>query len=160
MWSFKSIIKHPVVASTLAILIATPILKFTGNLPLVWNWLKIWVVRLLTVDIPVWIIMAIGLIVLLLKKLLKKKNQSEPQHKPLTDTEKRILRFLADGDNEFVNITDIAHRLDKMKLVIETTLESLEELDLVSRGGEYRELYRLSKKGRELVIKQMSPELK
>jgi len=46
MWSFKSIIKQPVVASTLAILIATPILKFTGNLPLVWNWLKIWVVRL------------------------------------------------------------------------------------------------------------------
>ncbi len=59
--------------------------------------------------------------------------------------------FLADGDNEFVNITDIAHRLDKMKLVIETRLESLEELDLVSRGGEYREFYRLSKKGRELV---------
>jgi len=68
--------------------------------------------------------------------------------------------FLADGDNEFVDITDIAHRLDKMKLVIETRLESLEELDLVSRGGEYREFYRLSKKGRELVIKQMSPELK
>lgn len=162
MSSFKSIIKHPVVASTLATLIATLILKFTGNLPLVWNSLKIWVVRLLTADIPVWIvIIAIGLTVWLLKKLLlKKKNHSQPKARRLTDTERKILVLFADGDNKFVDITDIAHRIDKMKLVTETALDSLEDRDLVSRGGEYRELYRLSRKGRELIVKNLETELK
>ena len=86
----KRLIKYPVVAPTISSLIILGILELTGYLPTAWNWLRVaflMVRDLLMAAIPVWIVIAIGFTVWLLKKLLKKKNQSQPQTTKITDLE-------------------------------------------------------------------------
>lgn len=157
MSSFKSIIKHPIVAPTIATLVATLILKLTGYLPTLVNWLKgavLFVTGLLMADIQVWNILVVGLAVWLLRKLLKKNKKSQtPQTKKLTETEGKILNLFLRSDDAHLGLDDIARDIDEMELITKHTLESLEGKNLIRTGGMYGEIYFLSKYGREVVAK-------
>ncbi|MCH8873867.1 hypothetical protein IH824_14035, partial [candidate division KSB1 bacterium] len=62
-------------------------------------------VSLLNADVPVWIVIAIGLAVWLLRKLLKKKKKSQtPQTKKLTETEGKILNLFLRSDDAHLGL--------------------------------------------------------
>lgn len=154
MSSFKSFIKHPVVAGaiagTIAIIAGAGILKFTGYLSTVWHWLKIFpsiAIGLLNADIPVWIVIAIGLIAWLLKKLHARTGK-------LTDIESKTLYLFKYTDDKILKLAYIAHMIQKDELITKHALQSLEKKNLIDSTfyGEYL----LTEKGRDFLVKSKS----
>ena len=156
MSSFKSFIKHPVVAGaiagTIAIIAGAGILKFTGYLSTVWHWLKILpsiAIGLLTANIPLWIVIisagAVGLTAWLLKKL-------HARIRKLTDIEKKILGLFEFTNDKGLKLAYIASMIEKSQLVTKHALESLESKNLISLTvyGEYV----LTEEGRDFVVKK------
>jgi len=150
MSSFKSFIKHPVVAGTIAIIAGVGILKFTGYLSTVWHSLKILpaiAIGLLTANFPFWIVIisagAVGLTAWLLKKL-------HARIRKLTDIEKKILGLFQFTDDKGLKLAYIASMIEKSQLVTKHALEPLESKNLISLTvyGEYV----LTEEGLDFVV--------
>ncbi len=155
MSSFKSFIKHPVIAGTLSLLIGTLTLKLTGYLPTVWSWLKISlsaVVGLLTTEIPVWSVIAIGLIIWL---LIENKNKS--QTTKFTESEMRILELFVETDDARFEFGQIVHSTKETKLITQRSLDSLDEKGLIDLNAILQ--YYLTREGRKVVANTILKDL-